>query len=72
MRASGEFGPNDIAVDATSVYWVDFEGGTVMKVPLNGGPTTTLASGQASPASVSLPDEECRYVQLQRIADNSL
>jgi len=50
--ASGH--PGDIAVDATSVYWTDFDtssgsggsNGTVMKVPVGGGPPTILASGQ--------------------------
>jgi hypothetical protein len=50
--ASGH--PGDIAVDATSVYWTDFDSssgsggsnGTVMKVPVGGGPPTILASGQ--------------------------
>ncbi len=38
-------------MDATSVYWTDFERGTVMKVPTGGGTITTLASGLAAPGA---------------------
>ena len=41
--ASGQYFM-DIAVDATSVYWM--AGSAVMKVPLGGGSPTTLAFGQ--------------------------
>ena len=39
-----------------SVYWTNYgygaSDGTVMKVPLGGGPSTTLAGGQANPAAI--------------------
>jgi hypothetical protein len=41
-----------IAVDATSVYWTTNT--TVMKVPIGGGTSITLASGQDSSGSGNL------------------
>jgi hypothetical protein len=38
---------NAIAVDATNVYWTDYGDHAVMKVPLDGGTPTTLATGPA-------------------------
>lgn len=47
----------DIAVDVTNVYWADTNAGnpgTVNKVPLGGGPTTALATGQLYPGSLAV------------------
>jgi uncharacterized repeat protein (TIGR02543 family) len=38
-----------MAVDATNVYWSSLSYGAIKKVPIAGGPVTTLASGQAMP-----------------------
>ncbi|MGO9834599.1 MAG: DUF5050 domain-containing protein [Polyangiaceae bacterium] len=44
-----------IAVDRTSVYWTGgTDGQSIMKVPLDGGPATTLASGQQNPFGIAL------------------
>lgn len=52
------FNPFAIAVDSTSVYWVQ-EGngpavGSVMKVPRGGGTQVVLASAQAAPGSLAI------------------
>jgi len=40
----GPFAPQGIAVDATSVYWADFQGpAAVLTVPVGGGTPTSLA-----------------------------
>lgn len=47
----------DIAVDVTNVYWTDTNAGnpgTVNKVPLGGGPTTALATGELYPGSLAV------------------
>jgi sugar lactone lactonase YvrE len=59
--ASGQSGPQGIAVDTTSVYWVNqgsaaslYQDGSVMKVSRSGGPTTTLASQQNGPRGIAV------------------
>jgi hypothetical protein len=62
ILASALNGPRAIAVDTTSVYWVNqgtsaasYANGTVMKVPLAGGPpTTTVASSQNGPLGIAV------------------
>ena len=52
--ASGQNYPYGIAVDSTSVYWVENTGGNVNKVDKNGGTVTTLASGQSYPLVIAI------------------
>ena len=52
--ACGQGEPNGIAVDATSLYWTDQTGGTVMKVATDGGAPTTLAFGRPSPGGIAI------------------
>jgi hypothetical protein len=54
MLASGQTYPMYIALEATSVYWTNYTGGTVMKVPTGGGTPTTLASGQTLPHDIAI------------------
>jgi sugar lactone lactonase YvrE len=47
-----------IAVDATSVYWLDTGGSSIMKAPIDGAPDggvgTVLASGQNYPNCIAI------------------
>jgi hypothetical protein len=52
MLALGQ--PNAIAVDSSDVYWVDYNGGLVMKVGLAGGAPAVMAFGQDHPATIAL------------------
>jgi hypothetical protein len=36
------------------VYWTDSGSGAVMRVPLEGGPATVLASGQSNPEGIAV------------------
>jgi hypothetical protein len=53
--STGNFDPTSLAVDTTGVYWINYgQVGTVQSVPLNGGPLTQYAAGQAYPGVVAL------------------
>ena len=54
LSLSGQ-NPMSIAVDGTSVYWTDYDlSGAVRKVPIDGGPPTTLASGLGFPSGIAV------------------
>ena len=61
-----------IAVDATNVYWTPIGGdpeaappmaGSVLSVPLAGGPVTVLATKQAVPTAIALDDKDCLLLE---------
>jgi hypothetical protein len=52
--ATGQRGPQDLAVNATHVYWVNKSGGEVNAVPIDGGTIRTLATGQVNVENVAL------------------
>jgi hypothetical protein len=68
--ASGQANPTGIAVDATSIYWVNGDEdiavlpvtGSVVKVPLGGGTFITLASGQANPVAIAIDATSIYYL----------
>jgi predicted heme/steroid binding protein len=60
--ASGQSNPSYIALDATSVYWTNYNDGTVMKALLGGGAATKLASGQSGPAGIAVDGTSVYWV----------
>jgi hypothetical protein len=50
--ATGQAGPQALAVDASNVYWADYSSGALVKQALSGGAPTTLATGQTSPDGI--------------------
>lgn len=51
--ATGLRWPQQIAVDAMSVYWTTLDG-NVSKAPIGGGPAVTIASGQAASGAIAV------------------
>lgn len=55
----------DIAVDATSIYWIDdnySDTGKIQKIGLNGGAVTTLASGLLTPKNLVMDESNIYWV----------
>jgi hypothetical protein len=65
------FNARGIAVDSTSVYWVNSghsggdHVGTVMKVPIGGGTQVTLAHEQAVPNDIAVDSTSVYWVNLE-------
>lgn len=60
--ATGHGRPAAIAVDHTSVYWINMDQGGVMRVPIAGGGSTQLASGSL-PVSLTLSGDYVYWVE---------
>jgi hypothetical protein len=54
VLASDQNCPLGIAVDRTNLYWTDYDEGTIMKLPLAGGPPVAIATGQLSPEYIAV------------------
>lgn len=48
--------PQAIAVDATGIYWTEYNLGNVMHVALAGGQPQTIATGQSFPTGIAIAD----------------
>jgi hypothetical protein len=66
VLASGQSNPVGVAVDSQNVYWTNYASGTgdgtVMSVPVGGGPPTTLAAGQNGPAAIAVDASNVYWV----------
>jgi hypothetical protein len=54
VLAADQNGPLALALDQANLYWVDYDEGTIMKLPLAGGPPVTLATGQSHPEYIAV------------------
>jgi hypothetical protein len=54
--------PLGIAVNAPTVYFVQYLGGSVNGVPIGGGMTSTIASAQMSPGSIAVDTQDAYWV----------
>ena len=64
LLAGGLNNPAGIAVDATSVYWVDEGDGTVMKCAIAGcsGAPSVLAAGQTHPVAIAVDTQNVYWI----------
>jgi hypothetical protein len=53
VLASGLAGPNDLAVDSVNAYWTQLIGDDLLRVPLLGGPITTVVPTATSGMSLA-------------------
>lgn len=60
--------PAALVVDATSVYWANYIGstpsgaGSIVKVPIAGGSTLTLASGLTYPDDIAVDESNVYFI----------
>ena len=60
MLASGQMGPESIAIDSTRAYWTDADSfsGRVMSAPLAGGAAAEVATAQTRPRGIALSESQ--------------
>ena len=56
--------PSGLAVDDSAVYWSDQLGGTVAVVPIDGGASAPLATGEAQPAAIAVDSAYVYWVDI--------
>jgi hypothetical protein len=65
--ASGLNNPFGIAVDATNVYFTDYDANTVGSVPIDGGPVTVLAKDQLGAYGIAVDSESVYFAAADHI-----
>ena len=66
--------PYNIAIDNTSVYWVENSNssGAVKKVPIGGGSVTTLTSGLAEPDAIAVDSSYVYWIERNNGSNGSI
>lgn len=59
--------PSAAVADQRHVYWSDFDAGAILRVPIEGGEATVIATGQVGPAEIAIDANSVYWINADSI-----